>query len=301
MDMLKEMSVFVQVADSGGFASAARALGLTTSSVSRQVSRLEAHLGGRLLHRTTRAVALTELGEQAYAGCSAMLAAARDVVALAGSYGERPAGVLRISAPVVLGQSWLATRLGGFLAACPDVTARLALSDRVVDLVEDGFDLALRISDALPPGVAARRLGVFDYALVASPGYLRERGEPSTPQDLLAHACITLGHGAYENAWEMRRDGEVARVEVPTRASINNSAAIVAMLESGAGIGLVPDFAARASLAAGRLRAVLPQWRVANGYGRGVHLIYTPGRFLPLKVRAFVDYLVGVVGADGRL
>lgn len=299
--MLKGMSVFVQVADSGGFAAAARQLGLTTSSVSRHVSRLEAHLGGRLLHRTTRALALTELGEQAYAGCTAMLAAARGVIALAGSYGERPGGTLRISAPVVFGQAWLAPRLSGLLAACPEVTARMVLSDRRVDLLEDGFDLAVRIDDDLPLGVSSRHLGSFAFVLVASPEYLRVRGVPELPRDLQDHACVTMGYGPYGDEWEMRRGEEVAHLEVATRATINNSAAIVAMLESGAGIGLVPDFAAAVALGSGQLHRVLPEWEVANAYRRNVHAIYTAGRFLPLKVRAFVDYLVSLIGDGGKL
>lgn len=298
MDLLKEMSVFVRVADKGGFAAAARDLGLTTSSVSRHVSRLEAHLGGQLMHRTSRASALTELGEQAYVACSSMVAAAREVYALAGSYSERPGGVLRISAPIVLGEMWLASRIGGFLAAYPQVHARLMLNDRLVDLLEDGFDLALRISDELPLSAAARRLGTFRYVLVGQPAYLQIRGVPATPQELASHACIHLGYGAYENTWELCRDGVTTRIDVNTPSTINNSAAIVAMVESGAGIGLVPEFAARALIAAGRLQRVLPQWDVVNGYNRTVNVIYLPGRFLPLKIRAFIDYLVTTIEND---
>jgi DNA-binding transcriptional LysR family regulator len=184
MDMLNEMAVFVRVVDSAGFSAAARHIGLTTSAVSRHVTRLEAQLGGRLLHRTTRSVRLTELGEQVYAGCARMLSAAHDVQTMAGSYSARPNGLVRVTAPVVFGQVWLAPRLPGFLALYPEVTVQLSLVDRNVDLVDDGVDLAIRIARELSPGLAARSLCPMRYVLVASPAYLARHGHPAHPLEL---------------------------------------------------------------------------------------------------------------------
>jgi DNA-binding transcriptional LysR family regulator len=291
MEMLREMAVFVQVVDSGGFSAASRQLGLTTSAVSRQVARLEAHIGGRLLQRTTRRLSLTELGQQVYAGSVRMLAAAREVHALAGSYSEHPTGVIKVSAPVVFGQVWLAPRLPRFLQLYPDVEVRLTLVDRTVDLVEEGVDLAIRIARELAPGLAARPLCAMRYVLVASKAYLKEHGAPELPHDLPQHNCISLGYGAFGQDWTMFSGSERVSVNVPCRLTVNNSAAIMAAVEQGGGIGLVPDFAAQAALEAKRVTAVLPGWQLAEPYAGTVHAVYMPGRHIALKIRALIDHL----------
>lgn len=292
MEMLKEMAVFAQVVDSGGFSAAARVLGLTTSAVSRHVSRLETHMGGRLLHRTTRALSLTELGQHVHAGCVRMLSTAREIHALAGSYRARPNGVLAVTAPVALGQIWLAPRLPIFLERYPEVQVRLILVDRNVDLVEEGVDLAIRIATEPAPGLAARPLGKVRYVLVASPQYLAAHGAPATPHDLPRYACSYLGYARFGEEWTFRRDGAAASLRVPSRLTINNSVALLAAVEAGSGIGLLPNFTARAALEQGRVRQVLADWELDEPYAGNVHAVYPPGPHLPLKVRAFIDYLV---------
>ncbi len=291
MEMLREMAMFVQVVDAGSFSEAARQLGMTTSSLSRHVARLEAHIGGRLLHRTTRSLALTELGRQVHAGSTRMLAAARDVHALAGSYSERPNGVIRVTAPIVFGQMWLAPRLPGFLERYPDTEVRLTLSDRTVDLIEEGEDLAIRIAQELAPGLAARPLLQMRYVLVATPAYLARHGAPATPADLAAHRCISLRHAELGRAWSMKRGAQTMVVALAARCSINNSAAVLAAVEAGGGIGMMSDFAARAALDAGRVQLVLPDWEASEEHLRSIHAVYLPGRHLALKIRAFIDYL----------
>jgi len=291
MEMLNEMAVFAQVVDSGGFSAAARQLGITTSAVSRHVSRLEAHLGGRLLLRTTRALSLTELGQQVHGACVRMLGTAREIHAMAGNYGARPSGVIRVSAPVVFGQTWLAPKLPGFLDAYPDVNVQLTLVDRTVDLAEEGVDLAIRIARELAPGLAARPLCALRYVLVASPAYLASHPAPAHPDQLPQHRCIYLGYDRYGSHWTLQRDGQQVHVDVPTRLTINNSAAIVALVEGGGGIGLVPDFAARAALQQRRVQLVLPEWEFCAPYTGAVHAVYTPGRHVALKVRVLIDYL----------
>ncbi|CDG81232.1 LysR family transcriptional regulator [Janthinobacterium agaricidamnosum] len=291
MEMLNEMAVFAQVVDSGGFSAAARQLGVATSAVSRHVARLEAHLGGRLLLRTTRSLSLTELGQQVHAACVRMLSTAREVHALAGSYSARPNGVMRISAPIVFGQVWLAPRLPGFLDRYPDVDVRLTLTDRTIDLAEDGIDLAIRIARELAPGLAARPLCDMRYVLVASSAYLEQHGAPAAPRDLLQHRCCYLGYGAFDDQWRMRRGPDTEEVRLPARITINNSGAIMALVEADGGIGLVPDFAARAALDRGSVQLVLPEWEFCGPYTGAVHAVYTPGRHLALKLRAFIDYL----------
>lgn len=294
--MLKEMSIFAQVVDSGGFSAAARQLGLTTSAVSRHVSRLETYLGGRLLQRTTRSVALTELGQQVHGACVRMLSTAREIHALAGSYSARPNGVLRVTAPVVFGQAWLAPRLTGFLDLYPEVDVRLTLVDRTVDLIEEGVDLAIRIARELPPGLAARPLCAMRYVLVGSPDYLARHGAPATPEALVDHRCIYLGYASFEGRWTLQRGEAKVSITVPARLTINNSAAILAVVEAGGGIGLVPDFAARAAINGERVQQVLPDWEFCDPYIGTVHAVYVPGRHLALKVRALIDYLATAHG-----
>lgn len=291
MKMLNEMAIFSQVVDSGGFSAAARTLGLTTSAVSRHVSRLEAHLGGRLLQRTTRSLALTELGREVFAACTRMLSTAREIHALAGSYSARPNGIIRVTAPIVFGQIWLAPKLAAFLDLYPEIDVRLTLVDRTVDLIEEGVDLAIRIARDLAPGLAARALCAMQYVLVASPNYLARHGVPATPEALGGHRCSHLGYGPFGESWTLRRGETRVNVKVPARLTINNSAAILAMVEAGGGIGLVPDFTARAALDAQRVQQVLPEWEFCEPYTGAVHAVYMPGRHLALKVRVFIDYL----------
>ncbi len=312
MEMLNEMAVFVRVVETAGFSAAARQIGLTTSAVSRHVTRLEAHLGGRLLQRTTRSVRLTELGEQVYAGCTRMLSAAREVQTLAGSYGARPNGLVRVTAPVVFGQVWLAPRLPGFMARYPEVTVQLSLVDRNVDLVDDGVDLAIRISRELSPGLAARTLCQMRYVLIASHAYLAQNGQPQHPHELAEHHCIYLGYGAFGNTWTLhpmaspaasrqRRPAgqqvdkaaiaDAVKVKVKSRALVNNSAAIVSMVQADGGIGLVPDFSAKSALDDERVKEVLPGWALGSPYTGTVFAVYTPTSHLPLKTRSLIDYL----------
>lgn len=296
---LNAMAVFARVVECGGFSAAARELGMTPSAVSRHVSRLEAALGAGLLQRTTRAFALTELGQAVYAACARMTAAAREVGALAIDHAGAPHGVLRVSAPVSFGQAWLAPRLPAFLARFPALDLQLTLADRMVDLVEEGLDVAIRIARDLAPGLIARPLREVRYRLVASPSYLATHGTPADPAALAGARCLYLGYGEFGEQWTLQRDGtgETATVRVPPRLTVNNSLAIIAMAEADAGIGLVPDFSAAAALEAGRLVTVLDDWRIREPYVGTAYAVYTPTRHLAPKVRAFVDFLAGPLGS----
>ncbi|NRF65599.1 LysR family transcriptional regulator [Aquincola sp. S2] len=301
--LLNEMVVFARVVELRGFAPAARALGLTTSAVSRSVARLEAALAVKLLNRTTRSVSLTELGAEVYPGCARIAQTARDVQALAGRYALTPRGRVRVGAPAVFGEVWLAPRLPAFLARWPEVEVELTLIDRVVDLVDEGYDLALRIlaPSALAPGLVARRLFDMHYVLVAAPAYLQANGAPATPDALAEHRCIYLGYGPFLDRLLFERDG-AAPLEVQVRGplTINNSVGILATVEAGLGIGIVPDFAAAAGLRAGRLQRLFADWRLGGGYAtRGVFAVYAPTRHLPQKVRVLIDHLAGGAAPDG--
>lgn len=296
MEPLADMAVFAKVVETRGFSAAARQLGLTTSAVSRSVARLEAHIGAKLLHRTTRAVSPTEIGREVYAGCALIAATARDVVALAGHYAQAPRGRLKVSAPVVFGQVWLAPRLAPFLAQWPEIELELSLVDRMVDVVEEGIDVALRIAPSLAPGLAARPLFDTAYVLAAAPRYLRAAGTPAQPEQLAGHAVAYLGYGEFRDELVLLRGERKVVVPLHGRVTVNNSAAIATLVEagggSGIGIGLIPDFTVQEALAAGRLLRLLPDWNIGGAYRpRPVYAVYAPTRHLPQKVRAFIDFL----------
>ncbi|WP_295749702.1 LysR family transcriptional regulator [Undibacterium sp.] len=292
MEMLKEMAIFAQVVDSAGFSAAARHLGLTTSAVSRHVSRLETHMGGRLLQRTTRSVALTELGQQVYQGCNRMLSTAREIHALAGRYSARPNGVIQVTAPIVFGQVWLAPKLPAFLALYPEVDIQLTLVDRTVDLIDEGIDLAIRIARDLAPGLAARPLCSLRYILVASPNYLAKNARPDRPEQLPEHQCIYLGYARFRDYWTLQQGEQEVRIKVPTRITINNSSAILAAVLADGGIGLLPDFTAQVALRDGMVLQILPEWELKEPYTGAAYAVYQPGKHLALKLRVFIDHLV---------
>lgn len=295
MDMLNEMMVFAQVVKSGGFSAAARELKVEASSVSRSVTRLEKHLGTRLLYRTTRGISLTDVGERVFKECGHIAERVQSIRSLTHLYREEPRGILKVSAPVAFGQLWLAPRLAGFLRACPDVDLRITLVDRPVDLVDDGADLAIRISDEWPQGLVVRKILPVRYVLIASPMYLAQRGHPQSPAELTRHDCLCLGYGAFGMEWQMRRAGVKETVRVGARMTLNNSLAVAAAAQAGAGIGLVPDFSARQGIEEGSLICVLPEWRFAAPYDRDVAVVHLPGAQMPSHSKAFIDYLLSTI------
>ncbi|SOE36557.1 LysR family transcriptional regulator [Delftia acidovorans] len=300
---LDEMLVFARVVEHQSFAGAARQLGLTTSAVSRSVGRLEAHFGLRLLQRTTRSLSLTEAGAEIHQACLRLVEDAQAVQALAGQLRQQPRGLLKISAPAVLGDLWLSPLLPGFCARWPEVQVQVDMTDRMVDLVAEGLDLGLRISmpGQIAPGLVARPLKTIRYVLVATPGYLARHAQITEPGQLLAHPFISLGYGQFQNEVELRplhpAAAPATRLLVDTPITIASSLGIIHALQQGPGIGVVADFAAQAALQAGQLAHVLPGWALCGKYApRVVHAVYAPTRHVPLKLRALIDYLVEVEG-----
>lgn len=296
---LDEMLVFARVVEHQSFAGAARQLGLTTSAVSRSVGRLEAHFGLRLLQRTTRSLSLTEAGAEIHQACLRLVEDAQAVQALAGQLRQQPRGLLKISAPAVLGDIWLSPLLPGFCARWPEVQVQVDMTDRMVDLVAEGLDLGLRISvpGQIAPGLVARPLKTIRYVLVATPGYLARHAQITEPGQLLAHPFISLGYGQFQNEVELRplhpAAAPATRLLVNTPITIASSLGIIHALQQGPGIGVVADFAAQAALQAGQLAHVLPGWALCGKYApRVVHAVYAPTRHVPLKLRALIDYLV---------
>jgi DNA-binding transcriptional LysR family regulator len=297
---LADMQVFAQVVAQHSFAGAARQLRLTTGAVSRSVGRLESELGVKLLHRTTRSLSLTEVGAAVHADCVLMLQSAEQAVSRATVHRQQPQGILRINAPLVFGDWWLAPLLPGFCARFPEVQVQLSMSDAMADLTAEGLDLAIRITaaDALPPAMVARPLQPVGYVLVASPAYLQSRPPITQPQDLLAHPCMSLGYGPFQNLVELlpadAPTATVTRLRLNTPITIASSQGLLNALQHGAasGIALMADFVARAHLADGRLVQVLPNWQLAGSYApRMAYALHAPGPHIPPKLRVMLDYL----------
>jgi DNA-binding transcriptional LysR family regulator len=291
--LLPDMAVFARVVDAGNFSVAARQLGSTPSTVSRQIKRLEDALATRLLERSTRTVRVTESGAQVARFCRDVLSAATGAVEAAGQLAARPHGKVSLSAPTQFARTVLHPLVPGFLRTYDEVDLQLRFTDHDVDPLADDVDLVIRLTEHPPEGLAGRRVGTVRWLLVASPAYLRERGTPAQPRDLRGHACIYLGETADDNRWRFRRGTETQSVEVKGRYIANHAGARLEAALQDLGIASVPEFAATQALQRGELVQVLPDWRLeARAYVGSVWLLYPPNRFLLPKVRALIDYLV---------
>ena len=289
MDRFTAMQVFARVVEDGSFARAADRLGISTSACSRQVAELEAHLDVRLLNRTTRRLSLTESGQAFYARCVQLLADLAEAEQAAALSTARPRGTLKLTCGISFGVRHVARLVGAFAARHPDVRFDVQLSDRFVDLVEEGFDLAIRIGESPTQNLIARKLGETRLVPCAAPVYLREHGAPMHPADLAQHACLTYEYLPQRGTWRFRdaAGGEHAvRVAGPVHA--NNGDLLAAAAVEGIGIAMEPDFIVDADVAAGRLVRVLADYAPAP---TSVYAVYPSRRHLSAKVRAFVDFL----------
>lgn len=294
LDDVTAMIVFARVVELSGFSAAAQALGLSKSAVSKQISRLEDRLGTRLLNRTTRQLSLTEAGAAFYERCQRVeaeaLAAEEAVTRLA----EAPRGRLKVNAGVSFGVRHIAPALPDFLAMCPELEVDLSLNDRLVDLVEEGYDVAIRIGALGDSSLVARRLAPLRRLLVAAPAYLARAGRPGHPSELKGHDCLLYAYQASGTSWHFRgAEGEV-RVRVGGRVHMNNGDAILQACVGGQGFALLPSFICWEALARGEVEAVLTDWQ--QGDDGGVHAVFPASRNLSPKVRVFVDFLVARFG-----
>lgn len=288
LDNLTGLVVFAKVVEEGGFSKAANSLGISKSSVSKQVSALEDHLGTRLLNRTTRRFSLTETGTLLYERCQRIVAEVDAAEREAGSLQSNPSGRLRISTGVSFGRLHLSKVLPDFLFEYPELSMELVLNDRRVDLVEEGYDVALRIGRLEDSTLIARKLCPARQVTVASPDYLKKRGEPKHPGALPGHEHLAYSYLNEGLAWDFRVDGRAQQYRIAPRLVTNNGDAILTMAEQGGGIAQIPTFIAGDSIRAGRLKPILRDFAAAP---IGVYALYPNARNLPLKVRVFIDFL----------
>jgi DNA-binding transcriptional LysR family regulator len=292
MDRFAAIQAFAKVVELGSFARAAERLGLSTSAVSRQVSELEAHLDVRLLNRTTRRLSLTEPGQAFYEHSVQLIGGLEDAEASVHAAAIAPKGTLRLTCGVSFGVRYLTPALAEFVAAHRDVVLDIDLSDRLVDLVDEGVDLALRIGTLGPQGLVARRVGWTQTVCCASPAYLAANASSPvrTPADLARHECLSYTNVAMPNVWhfEPRGGGDPIDVRIDARHRANNGQSLASLAVSGLGIVYSPDFIVANEIRSGLLVPLLTEYR---GQRLPIAAVYPSRRHLSPKVRAIVDYL----------
>ncbi|MFS2026360.1 LysR family transcriptional regulator [Massilia sp. CT11-137] len=282
------MAVFARVVDMGGFSAAARSLGLTKSAVSKQVARLETLCGAQLLRRTTRSISLTEAGqvmvERAREAVALCEGAGREIDSLHGDAG----GTVRMSAPITFGQRCIVPLLPELLATHPRLDVQLVLLDRPVDLAQEGYDLAIRLTRSLPGDVVARRLLTTRYLLCAA-----AHAAPvlAHPRDLAGVVCLRYGEGEHARAWHFRRADDDLAVAVRGNVSVNNSDSLRALMLAGVGVALLPHYVVADDLDAGRAVRLLPEWEPRPVFGHQAFAIWLPHRYQPPRVRVVLDFL----------
>jgi DNA-binding transcriptional LysR family regulator len=291
MDRIDAMQAFVAVADLQGFAPAARKLGLSPSGVTRLIAALEDRLGARLLQRTTRQVALTDVGARYLERVRRILSDVEEAEGSAEGERTRPIGRLVVSAPVGFGRLHVSPVMTAYLTRYPEVVGELRLSDRMINLVEDGVDLAVRIGHLPDSSLVARHVGETRRIVVASPGYLKRRGEPKTPEAIASHATIQFGAVTASPEWQFVEDGREVRVACTPRLTTNSADAAIQYAEQGGGLTRVLAYQAAAAIKDGRLRVVLATFEQP---ALPIHVVYPTSRLLSAKVRTFIDLVTEI-------
>lgn len=296
MDRLTSMGAFVMTAESGSYARAAERLGMSPQMVAKHVAALEHRLGARLLNRTTRRQSLTELGSAYYERCKHIVSEAQAADSLAQIMNDTPRGKLKISAPVTFGSYSLMPFVTDFLRHYPEVEIDLHLTDRFVDLVEEGYEVAFRIGPLANSSLTARPLAPYRLVACAAPSYLIERGTPQTPADLENHECLGYAYWSRpaDREWQFCKGSTVHKVQVTSRLQVNESKALLSAALDGFGIVLGPEDFLQPALQSGELVRLLTDFEAPS---RHMHLLYTANRQRTAKLRRFIDAAIARFGA----
>ena len=289
MDRWSAMQSFVRVVESGSFVAAAERLGTSTSSLSRQIADLEQHLGARLLNRTTRRLSLTESGQAFYERSVALLSDLAEAEALVGQSAVSPRGTLRLTCSYNMAEKRVAPAIAAFVEHYPDVKFDVVVSDRMIDLIDEGFDLAIRVGQVGSDRLVARRLGSMQLIACASADYLKRRGSPAAPADLVRHNVLTYAYASAPRSWRfIDSTGQPHDVRVSGSLHANSGDALVVAAIAGLGIVCEPDFLVGDAIGQARLVRLLPGFDAPRGE---IWAVYPSHRHLSLKVRLFVDHV----------
>ncbi|WP_239470567.1 LysR family transcriptional regulator [Archangium violaceum] len=298
MDRLETMRVFVAVAEEEGFAPAARRLAMSPPAVTRAIAALEERIGTRLLHRTTRIVRLTEAGGRFLTDCKRILGEIEEAEASAAGSHTEPRGQLGVTASMMFGRMFVAPILLDFLARHPHVTARTLLVDRVVDLVDEGLDVAVRIAHLSDSSLSAVRVGSVRRVVCASPRYLAEHGVPRTPAELSRFDALTFSSTASQQAWSFASGTRVQTVSPPTQLIVNTAEVAIAAAVAGRGVTRVLSYQIAPELLSGKLQIVLADFEPPP---IPIHVVYLEGRRAHARVRSFVDFAVDRLRSEKSL
>jgi len=287
MDQLTALKVFVNVVETGSFSAASERMGVSRAAASKQVSQLESLLGGRLLNRTTRHVSLTESGRIYFEHCREILSNLEEADGEVAGLAQEPRGILRISAPTNFASEHLLPLVAEFTRKYPEVRVEMICGERLVDLVDEGFDLAIRMTNLGDSNLIARRLARGRHVIVASPGYLADHPAIRIPDDLKHHDCLVYSHTA-GGVWPFTKDGLDYSIKVPSVFKTNNPDVILAAAVSGMGVCMMPTFLGGDAVRRGELTVILQDFETLEVQ---LYAVYASRKFLPAKIRAFVEYL----------
>lgn len=295
MDTLASMQVFAMVVEAGSFAAAAERLELSRALVSKHMAHLEKHLGTRLLNRTTRRLSLTESGSTYFERCQQILKDIEEAELAATQLTSVPRGTLRVTIPLVFGVLHIAPLLADYLSIHPDAKLDFTLDDRNIDLVNEGYDLAIRIGNLAETGLIARKFAKDSVVVCGSPAYFRHHGVPRVPEDLAEHSCLGYSYDDSGNEWRFSGPDGDHVVQVKGHLRANNGDLLRVAALGGAGIVLQPRFLVGADLRAGRLQSVLTEYKSRE---LGIYAVYPSRKYLSAKVRSFIDFLAERFGPN---
>ncbi|MGB0467034.1 MAG: LysR substrate-binding domain-containing protein [Pontibacterium sp.] len=289
MDVLSAMAIYIRVVDLKSFSLAAEEMGISSSSVSKQISHLEQHIGARLLQRTTRRLSVTEVGAAYYEKCQKIIADVEEAESLVSQLQGEPRGTLRIYCNMTFGQMQLAKAIPEFMAAYPDIKVDITLDDRPPDLVRDGFDLAIRIADPQLPdsSLIAREISKLPMFICTTPEYLEKQGVPEHPEDLKKHNCLVFVHAANANQWSLSRDGERCTVQVEGDVRANNSLVVRESVLAHRGIANLAYFVISRFVESGELLRVFPAYQPEK---LSVFAVYPDRKYISPKVSSFIEF-----------
>ena len=294
MDKLESLRAFTKTVERASFSTAGRELRLSRSAVSKYVRELEEALGVQLLNRTTRKVSPTENGQAYYERCVAILADLDEADRAITQLQAEPRGLLRVNAPMSFGTLHLSRAIADFMAKYPELRVQLVLSDQLIDPLQEGFEVTLRIAELGSSNLVARKLVPANRVICASPAYLARRGTPGHPRELRSHDCLAYGYLATGNQWKLTGPDGDHWIQIPWTLCANNAELLRDAALAGNGIALLPTFIAGADLQEGRLVAILPEYKAP---ALSLYAVYPPTRHLSAKVRLFIDFLVERFGA----
>jgi len=292
---LNLMIIFAHVVNEQSFSAAARKLNVSRSSVSKSVAKLEQALGASLLNRNTRHLSLTEVGASFFEFCTRIGYEADEAHKMIDNLQAQPRGVLKIVASVAFGTLHIAPAVGDFLRRYPELDIDMTITDKVVDLAEEGYDVAVSVMSDLPQALVARKLAPIRRRLCATPAYFEEFGIPQSPEDLVKHNCLDYIHSGDRGLWRFTGPDREVAISVSGKLRINDDEALSQVVLSGFGMALLPTFIIGKDLQAKRLKSVLSEYIPTK---QQVYALYLPKRNLPIKIRAFVDFLVERFGDD---